>query len=70
LSDSENWRFRQSQPKLAENATSRYALYIRKYLFGFFGLRRRIHNRNNQEQTERVVLATPLASRDDFRLPV
>jgi hypothetical protein len=40
---------------------------IRKYLFGFYRLRRGIYSRNSQEQAERVVLVTPLASGDDLR---
>jgi hypothetical protein len=40
---------------------------IRKYLFGFFGLRRGVYNRNSQEQAERVALVTALAGGGDLR---
>jgi hypothetical protein len=40
---------------------------IRKYLFGFCRLRRKIYSRNSNEQAERVALVTPLASGEDLR---
>ncbi len=40
---------------------------IRKYLFGFFGLRRGIYSRNSQEPAKGVALAMPLAGDDDLR---
>jgi hypothetical protein len=40
---------------------------IRKYLFGCCRLRLGIHSRNSQEQAERVVWVTPLASGGDLR---
>jgi len=45
----------------------RPTLLLRKYLFGFFGLRRGIDNRNSQEQAERVALVTALAGGGNLR---
>ncbi|MDP1666950.1 MAG: hypothetical protein Q8L79_17715 [Methylobacter sp.] len=64
MSDSEP----QSEPVVGQARwKSEDWFYYKKYLFGFFGLRRGFYNRNSQEQAERVALVTPLVGGDDLR---
>jgi len=71
VSDSEP----QSEPVVGQARwASKGRLYIRKYLFGFFGLRSGIHNRNSQEQAEKALrqylgaMLKDLASQKECRI--